>query len=1013
MAASFTKEDLLAVFAEINAEPAPLPLSEQALKQLFSKGVYSRAQQMLRDEQVLWVKSNEDYSRIEAQVLDDDGTTYDQHIQLQFGEHTQIEAHCSCQAKVRCKHVASALLQLKLQSQGEFAHQYQIDDWFCVLAQHDSEPAEGQQQVLLFELHPHQNELQLQAKMAPNTEAGLQSQGRALSEQQSHTQVTPKGLDEGDFRLFSWIRSQNLPGQALLYGHWGARALVQLLARARLFFEKQRQPLLLGKPQQLQYQWIRHEGKAKLTCNIADFDADRVFNTAPPYYLDSSKNQIVALHTHLSGSQIKQLAHFPEVNEEDVSALSQRLDDELALSLSKGEKKKPKLGFTLRFMRTSAPYLIAVEGQAPTQASLANLGLEPCKGPLQQEYQVIIADTLQEQQWLFELEQEVQNLGGKVISLPRQRQQTSAVLTPHLVIDKLQGHRFLVRFELHHKQKVFILSAEQLANNANYSAHYCYLECDGQLCVITSEAAKLMLSYLQRFASAKEKSICSIPRSLYPQLTEQAHWQLSVATSLAPLLQKPTLSSLQPVKLAPNVQLREYQQAGVNWLQLLSLQGLGAVLADDMGLGKTLQVIAYLSTLKPRAGRPHLILCPTSLIGNWCNEIKRFCPQLSVQVVAGNNRTIMLQQLAKYEVLITTYTLFKRDFAFYHGVEYHTLVLDEAQAIKNAQSQLSQKVKQLRGQFRLALSGTPFENNLLELKSVFDFAMPSLLGSDNQFKANFLDLEQTGKNALKEAVRPYLLRRAKADVLSELPSKTELVKQLDMLEDQAHVYQGYHSALHQKLSHLVSTQGIGKSKLQFLDALLKLRQICCHPGLVDPSYQGGSAKLQWLQTHLPQMLEQEHHVIIFSQFTSMLSLIGAQLQDMGIDYALLTGQTRDRQRQVDDFQQARKRVFLISLKAGGSGLNLTQADTVIHFDPWWNPAVEHQATDRAYRMGQDRSVFVYKLILADSVEQQVQALAEKKRHLVDEFLNGSLLSDKKIDDNQLLEMLNLEKEEKV
>ncbi|WP_105188880.1 DEAD/DEAH box helicase [Pseudoalteromonas sp. T1lg48] len=1013
MAASFTKEDLLAVFAEIKAEQAPMPLSEQALKQLFSKGVYSRAQQMLRDEQVLWVKSNEDYSRIEAQVLDDDGTTYDQHIQLHLDPQTGIEAHCSCQAKVRCKHVASALLQLKLQSQGEFAHQYQIDDWFSVLAQHNNEPAQSLQQVLLFELHLHQDELQLHAKMAPNTEAGLQSQGRALSEQQSHTQVTPKGLDEDDFRLFSWIRSQNLPGQALLYGHWGARALLQLLTRTRLFFEKQRQPLTLGKPQQLHYQWQRHEGKAHLVANIADFNADLVFNTAPPYYLDRANNQVVALHTHLSGKQIKQLARFPEVNEEDTAALAQRLDAELALSLSKGEKKKPKLGFTLRFIRTSPPYVIAVEGQAPTAACLANLGLEPCKGPLQHQYQVLTSEPLQEQQWLFELEQHVQGVGGQVIGLPRQRLRCSSVLTPHLVIDKLQGHRFLVRFELHQGNKALILSAEQLANNANYSAHYCYLDCDGQLCVIDADAAAQIHSYLQRFVSGKDKNTCSIPRSLYAQLTEQPHWHLQVAKSLEPLLQKPTLSSLQPAKLAPNVQLREYQQAGVNWLQLLSLQGLGGVLADDMGLGKTLQVIAYLSTLKPRAGQPHLIICPTSLIGNWCNEIKRFCPQLSVQVVTGNNRTIMLQQLAKYEVLITTYTLFKRDFAFYHGVEYHTLVLDEAQAIKNAQSQLSHKVKQLRGQFRLALSGTPFENNLFELKSVFDFAMPGLLGSDSQFKANFLELEEVGKNALKEAVRPYLLRRAKADVLSELPSKTELVKQLDMLEEQAEVYQGYHSALHQKLSHLVSTQGIGKSKLQFLDALLKLRQICCHPELVDPAYQGGSAKLQWLQTHLPLMLSQQHHVIIFSQFTSMLSLIGKQLQSMDIEYALLTGQTRDRQRQVDDFQLGRKRVFLISLKAGGSGLNLTQADTVIHFDPWWNPAVEHQATDRAYRMGQDRSVFVYKLIVANSVEQQVQALAEKKRHLVDEFLNGSLLSDKKIDDNQLLEMLNLEKEEKV
>ncbi|TLX51773.1 helicase [Pseudoalteromonas ruthenica] len=1013
MASSLTKEDLLAVFAEVNEQQQfSFPLSELALKRLFTKGVYSRAQQMLRDEQVLWVKANDDYTQIDAQVMDDDGTTYDQQIRLNVtAQVVDVEAHCSCDAKVRCKHVASALLQLKLQSQGDYAHQYRIEDWFNEIKS-DGSASDVQNHGIAFELHPHHQQLTLTAKIAALNEDNEYTQGRALTEQQSHAQVTPKGVCEQDFRLFSWIRSQNQPGKLTLHSQWGERALLQLLSNAQLFFEKERQPLQLGKPIALSYQWQVKKDIAQLRANYPNFNAERVLPTSPPYYVNTAEHQVHALQTHLSAEQIQALARFPQAEASEVDELAKRLMKTLHLRTLVNQKKKLTPYFNLQFLTAQVPYkvrLVAKE-KTPAVTVLQNLGLQPCKAPLQDEYIFIPRSRLHQQQWLFELNSHVQALGGTVTGLPKAdvKNTTSARIIAQ--VNALHGHRLEVQFVINHRAKDYPLTLAQMQSVPAYTTQHYFIAVEERYFTISAATAECIRQYLARFARGKHQPHCTLPRSLYQQLQQEQSFELRVDSQLQKLLAPATLKSLKKPQLHHSVTLREYQHSGVNWLQLLAAQGLGGVLADDMGLGKTLQVIAFLSTLE-NTQKPHLVLCPTSLVANWYNEIQRFCPHMEVDVVIGHNRTAQLQQLNCKNVIVTTYTLFKRDFAFYHGVQFNTVVLDEAQAIKNAQSQLSIKAKQLQAQTRIALSGTPFENNLQELKSVFDFALPGLLGSDAQFKSNFLEATD-GLVALQEAIRPYLLRRAKADVLCELPSKTELVKQLDMLPAQAQVYHNYHRALHDKLAHLVAHQGVGKSKLQFLDALLKLRQICCHPQLVDDAHEASSAKLQWLATHLPHMLAQDHHVIIFSQFTSMLRLIAKQLTDLEIDYAMLTGQTRDRQHQVDEFQQGHKRVFLVSLKAGGSGLNLTRADTVIHFDPWWNPAVEHQATDRAYRMGQDRSVFVYKLIIADSVEQQVMSLADKKRHLVDEFLNTSLLADKKIDDNQLLEMLNLQNEEK-
>ena len=310
----------------------------------------------------------------------------------------------------------------------------------------------------------------------------------------------------------------------------------------------------------------------------------------------------------------------------------------------------------------------------------------------------------------------------------------------------------------------------------------------------------------------------------------------------------------------------------------------------------------------------------------------------------------------------------------------------------------------------MCLSGTPIENNLLELKSLLDFVMPDVLGTKQQFKHHFqipIEKEQDTVRALelKTLIAPFILRRTKVEVVKELPDKTELVKELEFSPEQATLYRSVQLQIEDKLVSLFKEQGAQKSKLAFLDALLKLRQICCHPKLVDKGMSSESAKFVWLAEHLPNMLSQGRKVIIFSQFTSVLELISQQLTANEIVFTTLTGQTRNRERAISDFTDGHCDVFLISLKAGGTGLNLTQADTVIHFDPWWNPAVENQATDRAYRIGQDKPVFVYKLIMANSIEQKVFSMQQQKQALVDVLFADKSLNLGKFDEQQMLAML--------
>lgn len=446
--------------------------------------------------------------------------------------------------------------------------------------------------------------------------------------------------------------------------------------------------------------------------------------------------------------------------------------------------------------------------------------------------------------------------------------------------------------------------------------------------------------------------------------------------------------------------LREYQRDGFVWLKTIAENRFGGILADDMGLGKTVQAIALLmSDKQDRESKklvhiPSLIVCPSSLCTNWKCEFGKFAGGMSAAVVTGNadNRDRILSEYAKYDVLITSYDLLKRDVHLYDGLHFRFQLIDEAQYIKNHATQSAKAVKSIDSEIRFALTGTPVENTLAELWSIFDFIMPGYLFSYTNFKRRYetpivKNSDEKALKSLKRLSSPFILRRLKTDVLSELPEKNEIIMTADMTEEQSRIYSAEVMSLKQQFAD-TEDSGSGRMKIEILAGLTRLRQICCDPSVVYEKYSGGSAKLELCVELAESSANAGHKILLFSQFTSMLSIIGKRLEAAGLKTVSLTGATPPSKRQelVNRFNSDDTDVFLISLKAGGTGLNLTGADIVIHFDPWWNISAENQASDRAYRIGQKNNVTVYKLIAKGTIEEKIRELQSAKSELADSLI---------------------------
>ncbi len=439
-------------------------------------------------------------------------------------------------------------------------------------------------------------------------------------------------------------------------------------------------------------------------------------------------------------------------------------------------------------------------------------------------------------------------------------------------------------------------------------------------------------------------------------------------------------------------ELRPYQKQGLNWLYFLQEFRFGGCLADDMGLGKTIQALALLQNEKARGvTTPSLIICPTSVLFNWEKEIQRFTPGLRVLTHAGLDRR-RLKQFDDCDVVLTSYGVLRRDIAFLKDIGFHYIILDESQKIKNPLSQTARAARLLQGNHRLILTGTPVENNTQELWSQFAFLNPGLLGSLNYFKGAFtrpIEKEQNegSMQLLRKIVFPFILRRTKGDVARELPPKVESFYYCAMTEEQQQVYNRWRDYYRAHVMQQIDLQGLQKSRMYVLEGLTKLRQICCHPRLTEEKYHHDSGKFEALKEFLENILAEKHKVLIFSQFVRMLKIMCGHLDEQKIPYAYLDGHTQNREQAVEQFQNdPATKIFLISLRAGGVGLNLTAADYVIIYDPWWNPAVEMQAVDRTHRLGQDKQVFAYRLIARNSVEEKILQLQERKKALVADLI---------------------------
>lgn len=536
---------------------------------------------------------------------------------------------------------------------------------------------------------------------------------------------------------------------------------------------------------------------------------------------------------------------------------------------------------------------------------------------------------------------------------------------------------------------------------------------NGKLAVIDTGAVEELQEVLLDCAPQQHAQGYRISQAqagfLEATLRQQPHWRVQASAawrekaagqSGEAKLECPPLGELDSV-------LRPYQKQGVAWLAFLREHNFGGILADEMGLGKTLQTLAFLQSCRAaqtQSGssataerKPNLVVCPTSLVFNWVAEARKFTPGLRVLALHGPDRHEHFNEIPAHDLIVTSYALIRRDADRYRELEFDTVILDEAQHIKNRQTQNAQAVKAVRGEHRLVLTGTPLENSVLDLWSIFDFLMPGYLGSAQDFRERYelpiaREKSVPAQQRLARRLRPFLLRRLKKEVAPDLPARLEQVSFCELTPDQRGVYQQVIEASRKEVLEAVGAQGVAKSRMLILSALLRLRQVCCDLRLlksegVNPATASG--KMDLFGELLEEVIDGGHRLLVFSQFVSMLTLLRERLDADGIEYCYLDGSTRDRAAVVERFQtQPTIPVFLISLKAGGVGLNLTGADTVIHFDPWWNPAVEDQATDRAHRIGQTKVVTSYKLITRDTVEEKILTLQERKREVIQATLGG-------------------------
>lgn len=591
-------------------------------------------------------------------------------------------------------------------------------------------------------------------------------------------------------------------------------------------------------------------------------------------------------------------------------------------------------------------------------------------------------------------------------------------LTSHIRLNE-QINLFEVDFDLN---SLSYPEFKKILESYHLNRHYYRLK-DGSFLDLDDEKTKQTLQMAEDLHIDKNnfhQGQVTLPLNRAFYLNEYFGQQLSKDDAFQNFIQRFNAPIPEATKLPNglNGSLRDYQIVGFQWLKTLAYYGLGGILADDMGLGKTLQTITYILDYKNTYQKGcHLVVCPTSLVFNWQEELTHFAPSLKYKIISGSqterSEKILSLKDEKVDVVITSFPLLRRDVESYQNITFETIVLDEAQYIKNATSLNAQATKKINAKIHFALTGTPIENSLAELWSIFDFILPDYFSSHHYFRNKYerpiLKEQDTKASALlQKQIQPFILRRMKKDVLSELPDKIETRIPIQMTAKQKEVYFSYLLECQRVIDSDIRSFGFNETRFEILSRLTHLRQLCDHPKLFLKDYDGQSTKLITLIELLREALDGGHRVLVFSQFTGMLKLIKEELEHLEMSYYYLDGNTKmdERGQLVKDFNQGKRSIFLISLKAGGTGLNLVGADMVIHVDPWWNPAVENQATDRAYRIGQNQTVQVIKLITAHSIEEKIFELQERKKDLVNAIITPGENFLTHLSENEIIDLFN-------
>lgn len=835
----------------------------------------------------------------------------------------------------------------------------------------------------------------------------------------------------------------------------GADLLRQIVATGRAYWHSLRgQPLCPGNPRPASCAWATlPDGNQRLRC-VSAIPVDVVASVDPPLYIDAAANECGPLELQYSAELLRRYWHEPPVAPEHVdnvnNDIAQRADASFPRLNAVPVQRQP--------LYSVQPRLALSAGPAATLQFIYNgLRIDERSAAIQPDTVRAMSDgVLQEIDRDIDAERRMHAQLAEFLGAPPWSRRTClafmATAVPALlaqdweiVIDDAFPYRLAaagdwygtvdtstarhsrtdasrewfdlrlgIRVEGRPVNLLPVLAAYLQDTLGKDAAEYCLaganlfvkLEDERYVQVAIERIERIAATLVELFdqSSLTAQQALSLPRcqlSRLAQLADAANGPAlqSEDASLAALIADlKNFSAIEALPAPPGFQatLRPYQREGLGWLQFLRRYGLAGILADDMGLGKTAQTLAHLALEKSqgRLGKPALIVAPVSVIGNWQQEIRRFTPELKVLTLHGARRHELFASIDRADIVITGYPLLQLDSETLLTRTFSFVILDEAQMIKNPRAKVSQMARSLRAEHRLCLTGTPLENHLGELWSLFEFLQPGLLGDERQFQRHYrTPIEKQGDMrraaALARRIAPFVLRRTKDAVAADLPPKTQIVESIVLDERQRDLYDSIRLSMHRKVREIIQQQGLARSHLTVLDALLKLRQACCDPRLIadaDAQTQAiPSAKLEWLSTVLPELMAEGRRVLLFSQFTSMLRLIETAVTALSIPYCLLTGSTVDRTAQVERFQSGAAPLFLISLKAGGTGLNLTAADTVIHYDPWWNPAVEAQATDRAHRIGQDKPVFVYKLIAQNTVEEKIMQLQSGKQTLASQL----------------------------